>query len=58
MNLLIARGVATSTLLGENLVEQVATRNRESPDLLDKQARQRGLESQGSVNLGIVVQRL
>nr|MDJ0774332.1 zinc ribbon domain-containing protein [Mastigocoleus sp. MO_167.B18] len=26
-----ARGVATSTLLGESLVEQVATLNRESP---------------------------
>ena len=31
-----ARGVATSTLLGASLVEQVATVNRESHGLLDK----------------------
>ncbi|KST69301.1 hypothetical protein [Mastigocoleus testarum] len=31
-----ARGVATTTLLGENLVEQVATLNRESHLFLNK----------------------
>ncbi len=32
------RGVATSTFFGYGLIKQVATRNRESPDLLDKPA--------------------